>query len=196
MNDVIAADGDLVIRRVGDEPRDYELIVAWRNSPHVREWWDPDDPPLTLAGLRAELDAQIRGDDTTTSCIIEHSGEPVGFIQVYPWDAEEEYLAELGVTVPPGSWGLDIFIGKSGLEGTGVGARAVSVLSEYLFSQRGATAVALITEASNARAQASYRHAGMRVLGEPFRDTDMRGGQRVESVLMIRDRPGGTAGGR
>jgi RimJ/RimL family protein N-acetyltransferase len=70
------------------------------------------------------------------------------------------------------------------------------VLSEYLFSQRGATAVALITEASNARAQASYRHAGMRVLGEPFRDTDMRGGQRVESVLMIRDRPGGTAGGR
>jgi aminoglycoside 6'-N-acetyltransferase len=196
MNDVIAADGDLVIRRVGEEPGDHELIVVWRNSPHVREWWDPDDPPLTLAGLRAELDAQIRGDDTTTSCIIEHSGEPVGFIQFYPWDAEEEYLAELGVTVPPGSWGLDIFIGKSGLEGTGVGARAVSVLSEYLFSQRGATAVALITEASNARAQASYRHAGMRVLGEPFRDTDMRGGQPVESVLMIRDRPGGTTVGR
>jgi RimJ/RimL family protein N-acetyltransferase len=194
MNDVIAADGDLVIRAVREEAGDYELIVAWRNSPHVREWWDPDDPPLTLTGLRAELDAQIRGDDTTTSCIIEQSGEPVGFIQFYPWDAEEEYLAEIGVTVPPGSWGLDIFIGKSGLEGTGVGSRVVRVLSDALFSRRRATAVALITEAGNARAQASYRHAGMRVLGGPFRDTDLRGGQPVESILMIRDRPDGSIG--
>jgi aminoglycoside 6'-N-acetyltransferase len=196
MNDVIAADGDLVIRPVREEAGDYELIVAWRNSPHVREWWDPDDPPLTLAGLRDELDTQIRGDDTTTSCIIEHSGEPVGFIQFYPWDAEEEYLAEIGVSVPPGSWGLDIFIGKAGLEGTGVGSRAVRVLSDSLFSQRGATAVVLMTEATNARAQASYRNAGMRVMGNPFRDTDVRDGQRVESVLMIRGRPDGTAAGR
>ena len=98
--------------------------------------------------------------------------------------------------MPPGSWGLDIFIGRPGLEGAGVGSRAVRVLSDYLFSQRGATAVALITEATNARAHASYRNAGMRVLGQPFRDTDMRGGEPVESILMIRDRPGGTAGGR
>ena len=196
MNDVIAADGDLVIRPVRVEARDYERIVAWRNAPHVREWWDPDDPPLTIAELRDELDPQIRGDDTTMSCIIERSGEPLGFIQFYPWDAEEEYLAEIGMTVPRGSWGLDVFVGEPGLEGTGVGSRAVMVLSDFLFAERGATAVALITEASNARAQASYRHAGMRLLGDPFRDTDTRDGQRVESVLMIRDRPGGTAGER
>jgi hypothetical protein len=36
----------------------------------------------------------------------------------------------------------------------------------------------------------------MRVVGSPFEDTDLRDGQRVESVLMIRDRPAGTAGGR
>jgi aminoglycoside 6'-N-acetyltransferase len=196
MNDVIAEGGGLVIRPVRQEAGDHDRIVAWRNAPHVREWWDPDDPPLTVGELRDELDAQIRGDDTTTSCIIEHAGEPVGFIQFYSWDTEEEYLAEIGVTLPPGSWGLDIFIGKPGLEGTGMGSRAVRVLSAYLFSQRGASAVALITEAGNARAQASYRHAGMRVLGEPFRDTEVRGGQRVESLLMIRDRPDGTTGGR
>jgi aminoglycoside 6'-N-acetyltransferase len=190
MNDVIAEDGDLVIRHLREEAGDYELLVAWRNSPHVREWWDPDDPPVARSAVAAELDAQISGDDTTTSCIIEQAGEAVGFIQFYPWEAEAEYLTEIAVTVPPGSWGLDIFIGKSGLEGTGIGSQAVGLLSEYLFAERDATAVALITEASNARAQASYRHAGMRVVGGPFRDTDTRGGQRVESVLMIRDRPG------
>ena len=51
-------------------------------------------------------------------------------------------------------------------------------------------------EAGNGRAQAAYTRAGMRVSGEPFLDTDMRDGQRVESILMIRDRPGGTADGR
>jgi aminoglycoside 6'-N-acetyltransferase len=196
MNDVIAADGDLVVRHLRTSAGDHERIVAWRNSPHVREWWGPDEAPLTVMALIAELDEQIRDDDTTTSCIIEHAGEPVGFLQFYPWDGDEAYLSEIGVTVPRGSWGLDIFIGKRGLEGTGVGSRAVRLLSDYLFADQDATAVALITEATNARAQAAYRRAGMRVSGDPFRDTDTRGGQRVESVLMIRDRPAETAGGR
>jgi aminoglycoside 6'-N-acetyltransferase len=191
MHDVIAADGDLAIRRLRQSARDYDLIVTWRNSPRVREWWDPDDAPLTIAALAAELDAQNRGDDTTTSCIIELCGEAVGFIQFYPWDAEAEYLFEIGVILPRGSWGLDIFIGKPGLEGTAIGSRTVRVLSDHLFAEQGATAVALITEGSNARARASYRRAGMRVSGDPFRDTDTRGGQPVESILMIRDRPDG-----
>ncbi|MFZ0179248.1 MAG: GNAT family N-acetyltransferase [Candidatus Dormiibacterota bacterium] len=192
----IAADGDLVIRRLRDHADDYERIVAWRNSPHVREWWDPDDPPLTPAAAVAELGMQARGDDPTTSCIIELAGEPVGFIQFYPWDAEPAYLAEVGLSIPKGSWGLDIFVGESRLAGTGIGSRTVRLLSDHLFADRRATAVALITEAGNARAQAAYVRAGMRVSGAPFLDTDTRDGQRVVSILMIRDRPGGTAGGR
>ena len=196
MSDVITADGNLVIRRIRDQPDDYERMVAWRNSPHVREWWDPDDPPLTLAGAIDELGLRSPSDDPTTSCIIELAGEPVGFIQFYPWDAEEEYLATIGVSVPSGSWGLDIFIGASGLIGQGIGARAVRVLCDHLFAEEAATAVALITEAGNARAQAAYARAGMHVSGAPFEDTDLRDGQRVESVLMIHDRPAGTADGR
>ena len=136
------------------------------------------------------------GDGQTISCIIELAGEPVGFIQFYPWAAEEAYLAEIGLSLPEGSWGLDVFIGDSGLAGRGIGSRAVRLLSDRLFAEESATVVALITEATNARSHAAYRHAGMRVAGEPFLDTDSRGGQRVESILMIRDRPDGTAGGR
>jgi aminoglycoside 6'-N-acetyltransferase len=196
MKDVIAADGDLVIRRFRDQPDDYERMVAWRNSPHVREWWDPDDPPLTLAGAIDELGLRTTSDDPTTSCIIELAREPVGFIQFYPWDTEEAYLATIGVSVPGGSWGVDIFIGKSGLIGQGIGSRAVRVLSDHLFAAEAATAVALITEVGNARAQAAYARAGMRVVGAPFADTDLRDGQPVESVLMIRDRPAETVDGR
>ena len=191
----MAADGDLVIRRLRDHADDYERLAAWRNTPHVREWWDPDDPHVTPAAVAAELRPD-RSDDPTTSCIIELAGEPAGFIQFYPWDAEVAYLEEVHLNMQMGSWGLDIFIGDARLVGRGIGSRAVRLLCEYLFAEHAATAVALITEAANARAQAAYVHAGMRVSGAPFLDTDTRGGQRVESIVMIRDRPGGTAGGR
>ena len=196
MNDVIAARDDLVIRRMRDQTSDYERMVAWRNSPHVREWWDPDDPPLTLAAATGDLRPYTGGSDPTVACIVEVAGEPVGFLQFYPWDGDHDYLNEVGVSVPQGSWGLDIFIGERASVGRGIGSRTVRLLCDHLFDERGATAVALITEAGNTRAQAAYARAGMRVEGAPFLDTDMRDGQRVESLLMIRDRPGGTAGGR
>ena len=195
MKDVIAADGDLVIRRMRDHPDDHHRMVAWRNTPYVREWWDPDDPPLTVAAAMEEFTALTEADHPTVPCFIELEGEPVGYIQFYPWDAEEEYLSTVGLTLPKGAWGLDIFVAGD-LAGRGIGSRAVRLLTAHLFTEEAATAVALVTESGNARAHAAYIRTGMRVSGEPFPDTDMRAGQRVESILMIRDRPAGTAGGQ
>jgi aminoglycoside 6'-N-acetyltransferase len=195
VNDVIASDAELVIRRMRDRADDHELIVAWRNRPHVREWWDPDDPPLTLEAAEEEFREAADPSHPTVTCIIEQSGHPVGYLQFYPWDGEREYLEEVDLTLPAGAWGLDIFIGEAGLTGQGLGSRAVRLISDHLFAEEGATAVALATEAGNTRAQAAYVRAGMRSV-QQFLDTDLRDGQRVESILMIRDRPGGTAGGQ
>ena len=195
MNDVIARDGDIAIRRLRDAAEDYELLVTWRNRPHVREWWDPDEPPVTASAVIEELRPLMEGSDPTVACIIEVGGTPVGYLQFYPWDAEGAYLAEVGIAVPARAWGLDILIGEEANLDRGIGSRTVRLISDHLFAERGATAMALATEAGNARAQAAYRRAGMRTV-ERFLDTDTRGGQRVESLLMIRDRPGGTAAGR
>jgi aminoglycoside 6'-N-acetyltransferase len=195
VNDVIAADGDLAIRRMRDHPDDYDLIVEWRNRPHVRQWWDPDDPPLTLDGAIKELRPLTEDGASNTAAIIEWNGAPIGYLQFYPWDEEQAYLAEVGITVPRAAWGLDIFIGEAALVGQGIGSRTVRLIADHLFAEHGATAVALATEASNSQAQAAYIRAGMHIV-ERFLDTDTRDGQRVESVVMIRDRPGGTAGGR
>jgi RimJ/RimL family protein N-acetyltransferase len=195
VNDVITADGDLVIRHMRDDGADYERIVEWRNRPHVREWWDPDDPPLTVAGWIDELRSSTGEPDRTTVCILEVLGTPIGYLQFYPWDGEQEYLHEVGITLPAGAWGLDIFIGESTLLDQGIGSRAVRLLSDHLFAELSATAVALATEAGNTRAQAAYVRAGMRPV-ERFLDTDLRDGHRVESILMIRDHPGGIAAER
>ncbi|MGA7988726.1 MAG: GNAT family N-acetyltransferase [Candidatus Dormiibacterota bacterium] len=192
MNDVIASDGDLVLRCMRDRADDHELIVGWRNRPHVREWWDPDDPPLTMEAAIEEFREAAEAIQPTVMCVIERAGIPAGYLQFYPWDAEREYLEEVGVTLPAGAWGIDIFIGEAGLLGQGLGSRAVRLISDHLFAEEGASAVALATEVGNTRAQAAYVRAGMRAIRQ-FLDTDLRDGQRVESILMIRDRPGGTA---
>src|ERR1700722_745243 len=139
VNDVIAADGGVLIRRMRDHPDDYALIVDWRNRPHVREWWDPDDPPLTLDGAIEELRPLTDGADANTAAIIEFEGAAVGYLQFYPWDEETAYLAEVGVTIPGGAWGLDIFIGEDSLVNQGIGSRTVRPHRDPLVSLHGRT---------------------------------------------------------
>src|ERR1019366_833534 len=127
------------------------------------------DPPLTPAAAVDEFRELTDAAQPTTPCIIELAGVPVGYVQFYPWDAEEGYLATVGLSLPSGSWGLDIFI-EGGLPGRGLGSGGVQVLSEHPFSDEAVRPGALGTESGNARGHAAYVRAGMRVSGEPFHD--------------------------
>lgn len=176
---------DLTIRPMLDAPDEYARIAAWRNQPHVREWWDPDDPPMTPQTAAAEYREDVCGRTPTRACIIEAGGIPVGFIQYYPWAAYQAELAATGLSVPPGAWGLDIFIGDADHIDRGIGSRAVRLLCDHLLRDQGATAVAFGTDRTNARALAAYARAGM-VATVEYLDTDTRGGQRVRSILLVR----------
>jgi aminoglycoside 6'-N-acetyltransferase len=182
---LIAADGDLVIRRMRDEAAEHERMARWLNAPHVREWWDPDDPPATAARVRAHYGPRAAGGAATTACVIEVGGRPVGYLQFYPWDAYPEELAEMGIELEPGAYGLDILIGEPDMTGAGVGPRAVALLSEHVGRELGAPAVALTTAVGNARAIRAYEKAGFVRAGRVL-DTDTRGGERVECHLMVR----------
>jgi RimJ/RimL family protein N-acetyltransferase len=163
-------------------------MVRWRNAPHVREWWDPDEAPLTLEGSR-KLYGPRTGSGTETSCIIELDGLPVGYIQFYPWDEEPEAIDGMALPSTAGAWGLDIFIGEPDLINRGIGTRAVDLLCRSLFRDRGASAVMIVAAADNARALRAYEKAGF-VRRARVLDTDTRGGERVESSALVRERPG------
>ena len=185
MAGLIAADGELAIRRMRDEPGEHERMARWLNAPHVREWWDPDDPPATAAGVRAHYGPRAAGGEATTACIIEVGERPVGYVQFYPWDAYPDELAEMGIDLEPGAYGLDILIGEADAVGAGVGSRAVAILSDHLGRECGATAVALTTAVANVRAVRAYEKAGFERAGRVL-DTDTRGGERIEAYLMVR----------
>jgi aminoglycoside 6'-N-acetyltransferase len=188
MGEVVVAADDLTIRRMRPADEDLVLLVRWRRAPHVRPWWDPDLPPLDLEGARAEYLPDMDPASTTTLCIVERDGEPIGFLQFYRWADEADDAAEVGIPFDEDTWGLDVMIGEEGLVDRGLGSRAVALLCDHLFSERGASAVALTTSVDNARAIRAYEKAGFERRARVL-DVDTKDGERMPSWLMVRPRP-------
>jgi len=182
---VIAADGELCLRAMRDADDDWTRLVTWRNRPHVRAWWDPDDPPYTLERARADCGPALRGEDPDRLAVIEVAGAAVGFVQFYPWAPYRHELELMDVDLPEGAWSLDILIGEPEWLDRGVGSRTVRLLCDHMLHREGASCVAFGVDRDNARARAAYLRAGMVAAGE-YLDLDTRGGERVWSVLMVR----------
>jgi len=186
---IIAADGDLVIRLLRNEPEDISAIARWRARPHVHEWWDPDEQPPGYDEVAARYGGRTHPSSPTTPCIIELDGRPIGYLQFYRWSSWPEDAREIDVDFDDDTYGLDILIGEPDLIDRGVGSRAVALASSYLETERGASWVSLTTEETNLRAQRAYEKAGFEKV-RTILDTDTRDGHRVRSWLMERRRPG------
>ena len=188
--DELARGGDLAIRRMRDDPADYEPFVRWRNEPHVAEWWTADDDPtpMTLDHVVEHYGPRAEDGSWVTGCIITVEGRPIGYAQFYPWSGAAGEAREMGIADVDGSYGLDIFIGERDAIGIGIGSRAVALLSRYLLEERAATSVALLTPVGNDRAHRAYEKAGFRKVMQTL-DTDVVNGERRMSWLMVLDRP-------
>ena len=188
--DVIASEGGLVIRRMRDEPAEYERMAQWQNQPHVREWWDPDEPPLSPDEARQRYRGSTGADSPMTACIFEFNGRAAGYIQFHPWAAYPEDAEAMGVPLVEGAWGLDVFVGEPDLIDRGIGTALVDLLSRYLFEERGASCVMFVAAVDNARALRAYEKAGFAREGRAL-DTDVKNGRRVDSWVLVRRPPWG-----
>jgi aminoglycoside 6'-N-acetyltransferase len=188
--DELAREGDLAIRRMRDDPADYDLFVRWRNEPHVAEWWTTDDDPTPTTLDRVVEKYGPRAEDGfwVTGCIITVGDRPIGYVQFYPWSAEADEAREMGIPDVEGSYGLDILIGEPDMIDRGLGSRTVALLARHLFEDRNATGVALLTPVGNERAHRAYEKAGFHKVHQTL-DTDVVNGERRMSWLMVLERP-------
>lgn len=183
--DIVAADGDITIRRMRPDHDDLSLIAHWRNEPHVLRWWDPDLPPATVASIAEEYEDDMAPGGTSTPCIIEWRGKPIGFIQFYRWRSYAEEAKVVGIPYDDDTFGLDIFIGEPALVHRGLGTRAIRLLCDHLERTEAATSFCLTTDVMNKAAQRCYEKAGFRKVRTVL-DTDTFEGERITSWLMIR----------
>jgi len=88
--------------------------------PHVAAWWGD---PLDLAVVDEKYGPRVDGTEPTHVFVIEHGGQPVGWIQWYLWSDYPEHALQL--EAEPLSAGIDLAIAKLGMIGLGLGPIAI-----------------------------------------------------------------------
>ncbi len=132
---------------------DLPLLLEWQSRPHVREWWDDDEP----------CDQEELEDPRVARWIVELNSKPFGYIQdytVHGWQGH--YFAHL----PEGARGIDQFIGEPEMIGLGHGSRFIAARMQSLFDA-GVPVIATDPHPDNERAIAVYKKVGFVVSGPP-----------------------------
>jgi aminoglycoside 6'-N-acetyltransferase len=126
---------------------DLATVRAWQAAPHVREWWD--DEELTMAS---------EDEPAMKQYIVAIDGRSFAYLQCYLQSA----YAENGLgTHPPGTRGIDQFIGEPDMVGRGHGSAFVRAFVDGLLTA-GVPRVITDPALANARAIAAYTRAGFR----------------------------------
>lgn len=132
---------------------DLELLQTWQVHPHVRAWWDADEP----------YDREALSDPRVSRWIVSTDERPFAFMQdytVHGW--EDHHFAKL----PKGSRGIDQYIGDPGMVGVGHGSAFIGARVQRLFDE-GAPVIATDPHPDNKRAIAVYRKLGFESFGPP-----------------------------
>jgi aminoglycoside 6'-N-acetyltransferase len=135
---------------------DLPLLAAWQANPHVRAWWDADEP----------YDASDLADPRVARWIVSTAERPFAFMQdytVHGW--EDHHFAGL----PQGARGIDQFIGDPQMVGLGHGSAFIGARMRALF-EAGVPVIGTDPHPDNHRAIAVYRKLGFEASG-PARQT-------------------------
>ncbi|MDS1134821.1 GNAT family N-acetyltransferase [Nitratireductor indicus] len=134
---------------------DLPLLMKWQANPHVRKWWERDEP----------YDHEELSDTRVSRWIVSIDEQPFAFMQdytVHGWD--NHHFSGL----PEGSRGIDQYIGDPKMLGCGHGSAFIRARMQALFDA-GAPVIATDPHPENKRAISVYRKLGFETFGRPER---------------------------
>ena len=127
---------------------DLPLIRRWLALPHVREWWgDPQEQYALVSGDLDEL--------AMDQYIFSTAGDSLGYLQCYDLTGWNTGFGPQ----PPGTRGIDLFIGEPNRIGRGHGSALIRGFVDILL-QKGAPRVVTDPDPANSRALRAYENAG------------------------------------
>jgi aminoglycoside 6'-N-acetyltransferase len=135
---------------------DLPLLRRWRETPEVLPWWGTWQYP------EAEFQAHL-SDPAMAMWIVYYDGRPFAFAQDYAchaWDPHPfSYL-------PPGSRGVDLYIGEADMLDQGHGTALLRQHSDSMFAS-GVPAIGTDPHPDNVRARRAYGKAGFEEVSGP-----------------------------
>ena len=147
---------------------DLPMLKRWLQTPHVSAWWH--DPAEQFELVSGDLD-----HPDMAQFIVSAEGRPFGYLQCYnlsPWNTG------FGPQ-PPGTRGLDQFIGEPDMIDRGHGSAFIRAFAERLLAND-TPRIVIDPAPDNARAIRAYEKAGF----QRGRIVDTPDGA---ALLMVRD---------
>jgi aminoglycoside 6'-N-acetyltransferase len=127
---------------------DLPLVRRWLAEPHVRQWWgDPAEQYLLVSG---DLD-----EPAMDQYIVAAHGEAFCYLQCYDLTAWNTGFGPQ----PPGTRGIDLFIGEPAMTGRGHGSALIHRFAGDRLGQ-GAPRIVTDPDPANGRAVRAYENAG------------------------------------
>ncbi|HXL28246.1 MAG TPA: GNAT family N-acetyltransferase [Bradyrhizobium sp.] len=127
---------------------DLPLIRHWLSFPHVREWWgDPQEQYTLVSG---DLD-----EPAMDQYVFSTAGSPFAYLQCYDLTAWNSGFGPH----PPGTRGIDLFIGEPDMIERGHGSALVRWFVDDRL-QKGAPRIVTDPDPANGRAVRAYEKAG------------------------------------
>lgn len=151
------------------EKADLPVLKGWLEAPHVTAWWG--DPEGEISEIAEFIDGS-----SVRPYIVSLLGRPIGYIQSY--DPHEEYDHPYQ-DQPPGTLGIDQFIGVPELTGLGHGPALIKAFCKMLFAA-GSRRIVVDPDPENHYAIRTYAKAG-------FRKADIRHTEYGTVLLMHLD---------
>jgi aminoglycoside 6'-N-acetyltransferase len=146
---------------------DLGMIRHWLDTPEVIRWWGDPDQQYALVSS----DLEHPGMD---QFIVSIDGRPFGYIQCYALSAWNQGFG----SQPPGTRGIDQFIGEPDMLGRGHGSDFIRQFVEAML-RAGTPRMVTDPDPANTRAVRAYEKAGFR----RDRVVDMPDGP---ALLMVR----------
>jgi aminoglycoside 6'-N-acetyltransferase len=142
---------------------DLPLVRAWLGVPHVARWW-PD------GGQQARWIEEHLGEASMRCLVLTIDGVDVGYLQTYdphhePCIAPDGTVGHPYRDQPPGTRGIDLFVGDTRYVDRGHGPRLVAHVVDGLF-RTGCPCVVTDPDPSNAQSVAAFRKVGFYPLEE------------------------------
>lgn len=147
---------------------DLPLIQRWLALPQVTEWWG--DPAEQYTLVSGDLD-----EPAMDQFIVSIAGSPFGYIQCYDLTSWNTGIGQQ----PPGTRGIDQFIGEPDMIGRGHGSAFIRSFVDARLAS-GVPRVVTDPDPTNHRAIRAYENAGF--IRDRLVDTS-----EGEALLMVRN---------
>jgi aminoglycoside 6'-N-acetyltransferase len=147
---------------------DLPLILRWLMEPHVVQWWG--DPAEQYDLVSGDLD-----EPAMDQFIVSTAGSDLAYLQCYSLTAWNSGFGEH----PPGTSGIDQFIGESGMVERGHGSAFIRAFVDARLRE-GAPRIVTDPDPANTRAVRAYQKAG-------FEKAGMVDTPDGPALLMVRD---------